>query len=460
MKFFGTLRFRLSLMFVAALSVLAVIVLSFLLDRVEGQAMDEIDAQMFERLDSVRSFVDEEILVEKEMNEIPEGILEVENELFEIALHSPLEEELYIIFTKTHILARKTVSDKLDEVEPWPFIELDYGSEIHNVEIPEFDSPFRVINADIFEDIRLVYAVSLEEHESKMQWLRLYFISAAMAIIIIGGAIAWITVGRSMKGVLLVSDAADEFGQGDLKRRVNWQGKGSEIEHLVERFNSMAGQMEGLIHEMTEVTNNIAHDLRTPVTRMRGLAENALNGDNSNLAASVIEECERQTTIVEDILNLAESESGVLKLKLQKVDLCAMINDLAEIYEPLAEREGCGLKTDLPKDEVMAEIDASRVQRVLSNLLDNAIKYCANNEISISLKQVAEKIEIRVSDNGPGVPEEFREDIFKRFFRMDSSRNTPGSGLGLSLARSYIRLHGGDLVLEDTKQGATFLINL
>jgi len=447
-------------MFAAALSVLAVIVLSFLLNRVEAQALDEIDALMFERLDTVRSFVEGEILLEEEDSEIRDGILDIENELFEIALHSPLEEELYLVYEDSQILAKKTVSDKLDAIEPGPFIELDDEEEIHTVDIPEFTAPFRVINAVLLDDIRLVYAVSLEEHESRVQWLRFYFISAALAIILIGCAIAWITVGRSMKGVLLVSDAADDFGKGDLKRRVKWDGKGSEIEHLVGRFNSMAGQMESLIHEMTEVTNNIAHDLRTPVTRMRGLAENALNGNDENLAASVIEECERQTSIIEDILNLAESESGVLKLKLQKVDLKEMLEELAEIYEPLAERESCSLKTDLPENKVFVELDPARVQRVLSNLLDNAIKYCDKGNILLSLKSADDKIELRVKDDGPGIPHEFKDEVFKRFFRMDESRNTPGSGLGLSLARSYIRLHGGDLTLEASDKGASFLLRL
>ena len=460
MKLTSTLRFRLSLMFVSALSILAVFVLSFLLNRVENQVLDEIDSEMYDRFSGFRTFVHEELLSEREDGGLRSEIDTMENELFDYALHSPIEEELYFICDEEQILAIKTVSDKLNAVDPWEFIESDSDEEIDNVKIKDFDSPFRVLNVSLYDDFHFVYAVSLRDYESRIKWLRIYFISAALAIVFIGGAIAWITVGRSMKGVLQVSEAADDFGRGNLKRRVNWQGKGSEIEHLVERFNSMAGQMEALIKEMSEVTNNIAHDLRTPVTRMRGLAENALKENDENLAASVIEECERQTTIIEDILNLAESESGVLELKMQEVDLRSVIEDLAEIYEPLAESEGCSLKVVLPEKETLATVDQSRIQRVLANLLDNAIKYCGKGEIKISLRDESGKVELRVKDSGPGVPAENRDDIFKRFFRMDESRNTPGSGLGLSLARSYVRLHGGELVLEDSESGASFLITL
>jgi signal transduction histidine kinase len=279
-------------------------------------------------------------------------------------------------------------------------------------------------------------------------------------MIFIGGAIAWITIGRSMKGVLLVTKAAGEFGHGDLKARVSWTGKGNEIEELIAHFNQMATQTESLIKEMGEITNNIAHDLRTPVTRMRGLAENTLtkNPENSLLASNVIEECERQAAIIEDTLSLAESQAGVLKLKLQKCHINELLTEMAEIYQPLLEQEESKFSTLLPQSPIYLFIDPRRVQRVIANLLDNAIKYAPKSTITLSLIETTEQVEIRVTDNGPGIPQQDRDNIFKRFFRADKSRNSTGSGLGLSLARSYMENHGGTLELENTNDGCSFLI--
>ena len=459
MKLIHTLRFRLSILFCLALTVLVVLVFSTLLNKLLNQAEEEFDERLFGKLDEVREYLIEELREEEDEYSYEEQLSLIRNKLFEETQAKALGEEIYIIMDENQqIQAKITLSDNLYTVNDLHFTMLDDESEIHTVELPGFKTPFRVINAELEEE-RFIYAVDMEEYLEEIQWLKIYFASAGLFTILIGTALAWVTVGKSMKGIQLVSEAADDFGKGELTRRVDWQGKGSEVEDLVQRFNAMATQMESLIHEMTEVTNNIAHDLRTPVTRMRGLAENALNNGDTQLALTVIEECEHQSAIIEDILNLAQSDAGVLELKQNKVDLNEMIEDLAEIYEPLTEREGFTLKLDLPTDKVIVKLDQSRIQRVLSNLLDNAIKYSDGDAIKISLQQ-GDSIELRVQDNGSGIPAEFHEKIFKRFFRIDSSRSSLGSGLGLSLARSYVRLHGGELSLESSQEGTSFLIKL
>ena len=246
-----------------------------------------------------------------------------------------------------------------------------------------------------------------------------------------------------------------------MKRRVNYKGKGAEITHLASSFNAMASQTEALIHEMKDVTNNIAHDLRTPVTRMRGIAENSLDSNLPEvieLSAKVIEECERQATIIEDILSLAESESGVIELNKQQVKVNDILEDLVDLYSPIAEDRNCHLVFE-GEHEVIAEIDRNRFQRAIANLVDNAIKY-SEGKISVELSDHSGAFIVRVKDQGPGIPQELRSEVFKRFVRGDSSRNTEGSGLGLSLAKAYIQNHGGKIQLEDSESGAFFLITM
>ncbi|MCH2207882.1 MAG: HAMP domain-containing histidine kinase [Lentisphaerales bacterium] len=459
-----SLRFRLTFLFGLSLSLLAALVLIILLNRTENRLLDELDSIMFENAYIIESHIErtlEQISEYKEFN-YDKFISYVEKECFALIEHSSLQNEAYILSRDQQtFLFNKTFSDKLFLITPEQLSPLQNRDDLGTLNIPTQPAPLRYLRVGIIDDHELIILTSLEDYRSQITSIRVSFFSAAFALISIGSFIAWFTLGKSMQGVLQVTQAADAFAEGNLKQRVDWQGQGSEITNLVNHFNHMASQTEKLIYEMNEVTNNIAHDLRTPVTRMRGLAENILSKDPQNiLAIQVIEECERQTSIIEDILSLAESEAGVLKLKQSQTDLKELLNDLIEVYTPLAESQNCSLVSKFPTSPIELNVDPHRIQRALANLLDNAIKYSPKSEITLELIEDSYSFKIRIKDLGPGIPASDQKKVFERFYRRDKSRGENGSGLGLSLAKSYVENHKGSLELEKSSTGASFLITL
>lgn len=463
MRALKSLRFRLAFLFGLSLSLLAFLVLSILLNITENQLLDEIDSAMFENVQILDLYMEDlSHDLEHEDPDPIEIITFLEHETFELIKHSALQNEAYILCKDNEtFIFNKTFSDELFALTPKQLQLIQYAEELQTINIANFPYSLRVLTIEIIDNYQLIIITSLENYQNQISHLRWSFASAAFALVIIGSFIAWFTLGKALEGVLLVTNAANSFASGNLKQRVSWQGQGSEIIDLVNHFNHMATQTEKLIFEMNEVTNNIAHDLRTPVTRMRGLAENILSKDpQNNLAAQVIEECERQAIIIEDILSLAESEAGVLSLNWVKTDLNEVLHDLVEIYTPLAENQCSSLNVETPDSPSNILIDPHRIQRVLANLMDNAIKYSPGSKIYLQLIEETDSFKIRLKDNGPGIPQNERQKVFERFYRGDESRSTNGSGLGLSLARAYVESHKGSLELENSSTGASFLISL
>lgn len=459
MKLINSLRFRLSFIFGIFLTILAISVLIFLLQNIEKQLIDNIDAEIKTELEGLRSFTINELLDDEES----ESFLKLfENEVFENLIHSPLQEEAYfLISNERENIFHKTLSEKMALIKPLELLNDLPENEIASTKISDPNIPIRIMMTTLENDYKFIIAVSLQEHEVNIAEMKFYFITAACLIIFLGCSLAWVTIGKSMKGVIQVSLAAEDFAAGDLKRRVNWHDKGSEIENLVSHFNHMTGQIEKLIYGMKDVTNNIAHDLRTPVARMRAAAERALISDPDNeLAAIIVQESERQAVIIEDILSLAESEGGALKLNLSPVNLNQLLSELVDIFQPSSEDKNNALIFSSSEKEVVANLDTKLFKRVIANLLDNAMKYCSDGTISVTLETIKDTILIRVKDNGPGIAENEKDKIFDRFYRGDKSRNSQGSGLGLSLAKAYIENHKGSLELEHISQGTSFLITL
>ena len=463
MSIIFSLRFRLSLYFGIFLTTIATLVLSFLLDKIKEEFIEKIDSQIQENMDAYTEVFYHCLYDNEDKAEVKlQGFRELEKEVFDLLRQGYLKDESYIFISPSgKVLFNKTFSDDLSQTSADSLIESYKSSEIYNINLDFINYPVRVFSVEVSQGYKLVIAVSLEEFANQISDLQLDFITAALFIIFTGCAIAWITISKSMQGVRLVTEAADDFAGGNLDRKVDWKGQGTEIKVLIDHFNHMTSQIHKLVSGMQDVTNNVAHDLRTPVTRMRSLAENILQEDPENkLAAHVIEESERQSAIIEDVLSLAESEAGILQLNLSSVNLNELIKDLAEIYNPSVKDKKCSIKLLLPESHVVTKLDKGRIQRVIANLLDNAIKFCNEAKILIELKHSEKFIRVRIKDNGPGISDDDKFKIFDRFYRGDKSRNSQGSGLGLSLAKAYIESHKGSLEVEDSSEGASFLIIL
>jgi signal transduction histidine kinase len=241
---------------------------------------------------------------------------------------------------------------------------------------------------------------------------------------------------------------------------------GDELDELATLFNGMLEKIEALINGMRDSLDNVAHDLRTPITRFRGTAEMALQSDQNleicrEALADCIEESERMLTMLNTLMDISEAETGVMKLDLESANVSDMIEGVAELYRYVAEDKGILVHTMAPHD-LSLTADPNRMRQILANLLDNAIKYTPNGgRIDIEAHQRGEKIVILVKDTGIGIHPEELPRIWDRLYRCDQSRSQKGLGLGLSLVKAIVQAHKGEIeVFSEPGKGSTFKIYL
>jgi heavy metal sensor kinase len=307
---------------------------------------------------------------------------------------------------------------------------------------------------------------SLKDDEEILEDFRQAFrtaIAVVLTLVALGG---WLVARQALSGVKKVTQTAMAISQGAMEKRVPLTGRGDEIDRLSQTFNNMLERIQSLITEMKEVTDNIAHDLKSPLTRMRGLAEVTLTTGRSldeyqTMAASTIEECDRLLEMINTMLEISEYEAGVATLSITKVDISRLVEEACDLFQPLAEDKGLLMKTKVSAQYLLLG-DKSKLQRAVTNLLDNAIKYTpAKGTVFVSVKEGGKGAIISVSDTGRGIAVDDIPRIFDRFYRADKSRSESGAGLGLSLVLAIVQAHGGDIQVKSSLgAGSTFTIVL
>jgi signal transduction histidine kinase len=248
--------------------------------------------------------------------------------------------------------------------------------------------------------------------------------------------------------------------EGDLSRRLATRGTGDEFDLLAETINRMLQQIEQLIEGVRHVSNAIAHDLRTPLTELRGHLEQMLTSPQRDIGEieAALADVDRLIGMFNALLRLAEIDSGVRRDGFRRVELAPVLQDIIELYEPIAEAKSVQLTGSFPEG-VAVEGDPSLLAQAVGNLVDNAIKY-ARPGGNVRVELETDPIRVQVTDDGPGIPAEERPRATQRFWRGDRSRGTPGVGLGLSVVDSVARLHGGFLQLDDNKPGLRAILAL
>jgi signal transduction histidine kinase len=319
---------------------------------------------------------------------------------------------------------------------------------------------------------RLLVGRDLEERE------RLFDIIAtagrwSVAIVIILGVAGGVFVSkRVLNRVDAMTLTAQTIMAGDLSERLPIAGSGDELDRLASNLNAMLERIEALMRGLKEVSDNVAHDLRTPLTRLRNRAEEALRsakdepGYRGALEAT-IEESDGLIRTFNALLMIARAESGEARENMSEFDAAEVAQDVSDLYEPLADTKGLALRVEATPAPVKGNREL--VSQALANLVDNAIKYAepqghaANGtpaEILVTAGSEGDRIKLAVRDGGPGIPEPDRAHVVERFVRLEQSRTKPGSGLGLSLAAAVARLHGGELKLEDNAPGLKAVLDL
>ena len=295
----------------------------------------------------------------------------------------------------------------------------------------------------------------------------------SLALVIVLGLVGGFFVSRRvLSRIDAMTGTAQTIMAGDLSGRLPVAGSGDELDRLADNVNAMLERIEALMRGLKEVSDNIAHDLKTPLTRLRNRCEQALRsatGEASYRSAleSTIAESDELIRTFDALLMIARAESGQARDNMTEFDASAIARDVGELYEPVAEEKGIALKVEAP---VAAPVRGNRelVSQALANLIDNAIKYAGPNgklngmpaEIVVRADTEGERITLSVADRGPGIADADRARVVERFVRLEQSRSEPGSGLGLSLASAVARLHGGELKLEDNHPGLRSTIAL
>jgi signal transduction histidine kinase len=294
-----------------------------------------------------------------------------------------------------------------------------------------------------------------------------YGLTGAAAIVLLVGVLGGFMIRRTLLSkVSTMRQTALAIVEGDLSRRLPAQGGDDELELLALTVNRMLDQIEHLIHGVRNVSNAIAHDLRTPLTELRfRLEELSVGRPSLEITFAEIDgavaDVDRVIQIFNALLRLAEIDTGARRSGFVSVDMCNVANDIVEFYRPVAELKGINLRFQCAGKMALAG-DPFLLAQAVGNLIDNALKYAQENG-SIQVEVVRGGrgvIDLTVADDGPGIPDEEKSKVSKRFYRGDASRGTPGVGLGLSLVNAVAELHGGALILRDNAPGLRATLRL
>jgi heavy metal sensor kinase len=333
------------------------------------------------------------------------------------------------------------------------------------VSSPDHRHEIRVVYALIGPGLIIHLGQSMDDLTRFIEAFQRIFVLTMAALFALAVALGWFMARRALAGVENVTRTARRIADdGRLAERVPVGKGGDEIDRLAATFNRMLDRIQGLVAGIKEMTDNIAHDLKSPITRIRGQAEVALTAHGAAdeyeaMAAGAIEECDRLLEMINTMLFISRTEAGLSKPELKPMDLAAVVRDACGLFQSLAEEKKISLTRKAPERLEMAG-DVRLIQRMLGNLLDNAIKYtpeggavdvaaCANPDHSIS---------IVVKDSGIGISDKDLPHIFERFYRGDPSRSLAGAGLGLSFTRAVAHAHGGDVTVRSSPAGSTFTV--
>ena len=324
----------------------------------------------------------------------------------------------------------------------------------------------RTVYARIGSGTILQIGQSLEDNDEFLAEFRQIFGLTIVLLMLSAGVFGWFMARRAMSSVEEVTRTARAISASDLAQRVPVIGAADEIDRLAVTFNDMLDRIQTLVTETKEMTENIAHDLRSPITRIRGMAELALtNGkaidEYETAAASTVEECDRLLDMINTMLYIAQTEAAASQQTTEAVEMSRLVRDACELFQPVAEDKGVDLIVRSGADvTVRGRLQA--LQRMLANLIDNAVNYTqARGSVTVSIGSDGDLAVIKVRDTGIGIAPGDLPHIFRRFYRCDRSRARPGTGLGLTLVEAVVKAHRGRIAVTSTPNaGTTFTVTL
>lgn len=324
-----------------------------------------------------------------------------------------------------------------------------------------------VVSQALPGNVLLQIGRATDSREALLEPLRRTFAWVAGAVVLVGMGAGYLSARRATRPLrAVVETARDILATGRMDARVPAPPSDDEVAELVRHFNSVLDKNQGLLRAMREALDNVAHDLRTPLAGLRLAAESALQRNDvgpetGETLADVIERSDQLLALLRALMEISEAEAGMLKLECVPCDLAEIARHAAELYEEVAEAAGVTLVI-AGGEAVPVRADPTRMRQAVANLVDNAIKYTpAGGKVTVRAEAWAGEALVRVSDTGPGVPEDEQTKVWERLYRCDQSRTQVGLGLGLSMVRAILRAHGGEATVRNAPEGgAVFELRL
>ncbi len=440
-----TSTFRLALIYLALFGVSALALLGFLYVATAGvlerQTQDTIQAEITGLAEQYRA----------------EGLVRLKDVIEVRSAAHPQRASIYLLVDP---LGRRIAGnlDRWPDVKPKADGWLTFTVEVRGEGADAERRRARAESFDLAGGFRLLVGREVEDR-LQIQSLIKQGIGWGLALTLLLGLAGGFAMSRGMlHRVDEINRTTRQIMAGELGQRIALSGSRDEFDQLAANVNAMLDQIERLLWGMRQVTDNIAHDLRTPLNRMRSRIEVALLGEPDRTSSRAVLEAtladaEAMIGTFNALLEIARAEAGSERAAFESVDLAALTQDLAELYGPLAEDKQVSFERICPSG---ARVRANRqlLAQALANLLDNAIKYTPpGGAVCLRIQDGASGAAITVADTGPGIPEADRERVLERFVRLDATRSTPGNGLGLSLVNAVARLHGARLTLGGNHPG-------
>ncbi len=327
-----------------------------------------------------------------------------------------------------------------------------------DVRVKGFGIPFRVASVRIEDGSNIYLGLSERDELHVLRSLRVRFLTLWVAMVLLGFAIVFYATRKMLCSVRDITEAASRIGQSDLSSRVPDTRGNDEIGHLARTLNHMLDRIESTVHQLHTITDSLAHDLRSPITAIRGKLETALSSDvgedHAESIISAIEELDRLSEFLNTSLDVAEAQADALRLSRTEVDLDELVRGMIDLYEPCMSDKGLGVKIR-SAGSVLVFADPALFHRVIANLLDNELKHLpASCDLCVSIRADDHMATVTLEDNGPGFDSEIERHLFERRVKGRASR---GYGLGLSFVEAVVRVHGGIVTAANRPEGGALL---
>ncbi len=345
-------------------------------------------------------------------------------------------------------------------IPPYGKIQLD---EITIPARPQEDAVMGTLGLD-GKAFQIVEALSWQE--GFLEQVQKAFWTGALPALGLSMLAAWLMALKASKRISEIDRISKHIAQsGELSKRVPVSKAGDEIDSLGATFNIMLDRIQEFVHQLNETFDNTAHDLKTPLARIRSMAERHANlhqEECSEVMVQILNETDRFLWLLNAIMDISEARTGVMRLSEGPVSVSTLLEEMKQVFNPVAEAGGITLEVIVPEGDLSVTCDRKRITQALANLADNALKFTPpGGTVVIWSEEDQDKVLLCVRDTGPGIAPGYHERIFERFFRLDPSGSGKGRGIGLSLAKAFVEAHGGEIRVESTQgRGSTFCISL